>query len=63
MLWVAYKQAQGLWTVKVYVISRLSVAKAEVKLQDLFPQSTNGKLVVWVGGLDSWDRLMKGIVT
>ena len=25
--------------------------------------STNGKLVVWVGGLDSWDPLLKGIVT
>ena len=25
--------------------------------------STTGKLVVWVGGLDFWDPLMKGIVT
>ena len=25
--------------------------------------SANGKLVVWVGGLDSWDSPMKGIVT
>ena len=26
-------------------------------------QSTNGSLLVWVGGLDSWNPLMKGIVT
>ena len=26
-------------------------------------RSTSGKLVVWVGGLDSWDPHMKGIVT
>ena len=25
--------------------------------------STNGYLVVWVGGLDSWGPLMKGTVT
>ena len=25
--------------------------------------STNGKLVVWVGGLDVWNPLMKGIAT
>ena len=25
--------------------------------------SANGKLLVWVGGLDSWDPVMKGIVT
>ena len=25
--------------------------------------STNGQLLVWVGGLDIWNPLMKGIVT
>ena len=25
--------------------------------------STNGNLVVWVGGLDSWDPLLKGNLT
>ncbi len=27
------------------------------------PESTNGSLLVWVGGLDSWNLLMKGSVT
>ena len=33
------------------------------KISKIFPKSTDGWLVVWVGGLDSRDPLMKGIVT
>ena len=46
---------------------------ASAKIHKLSPQpslsgdfvliSTNGKVVVWIIGVDSWDPLMKGIVT
>ena len=35
----------------------------QTKSENVSIYSGNGKLVVWVGGLDSWDPLMKGIVT
>ena len=43
--------------------SPLSFWNISPKSVKIMINSTYGKLVVWVGGLDIWDPLMTGIVT
>ena len=54
----------GVWDVPVdFIVVTHPVGIPDVSVFLDQGYSANGKWVVWVGGLDSWDPRMKGIVT